>query len=114
MFTTLSLPSIYMMLQQIEDMHQSELTVKQAVVADCRDVCHVAQQKLKNKNMCRSDTHEEPHMAQWRLHSVTLESNQEIEAFLQTHITAWMVGVEVSEGQVTSDMALITQDANSC
>lgn len=110
-FTALPLSSIAMLMRRIYDMHEAELKVKRAMVADCEVALTEAQWR-------HGDSGGLPVGAVSNgKHSIgtsRLKDHESLEAFLQVHIVAWMLCVEVTEKQVEADLAMITQDANSC
>ena len=90
-FTTLPLGTIVQLFQRIQRQYRAEVRIKECVVSDCTAL--VA--KALNNNLATED------------------SGDGDRLFLQTHITAWMVSVEIDDGDVDADVATLTQEAQS-
>lgn len=95
-FTSLSIPVIARLLQQIRTMYGKELLIKRAVIRDFEDCCNSALTYQQSPLHSRHD------------------SKVATEGYLQVHITAWMVCVEVADGIVEHDVRRIQEDSKSC
>ena len=108
-FAALPLPTLVSLMANIARMHSAELEIKRAVVADCEDSCVQAQAR-----------HQDPLAAaavaapRGGAQAGGSGGHEAVEAFLQVHITAWMLCVEVSEKQVEADLEMIKHEADSC
>lgn len=119
-FTSLPLHTIAAMLQRVESMHASELEIKKVVVDDFRVACAEAQQRAaggSNDSLSQSRAQISSGSGSTGTANGIVGGSwslDRVESFLQVHITAWMLSPEIDEAGVEADLALITQDANSC
>ena len=134
-FTSLTL--ITTMLQRIESMYEAELAIKKVVAEDFRNACAQAEQRANTSspnsfkylsnlsntskqlssstdNRTSANSTISANSTSGQISNGGSRSGDEVESFLQVHITAWMLSAEIDEGGVEADLAFITQDANSC